>query len=108
MNEIIDSAERSAGDRAKHLLPRSKQLGGVERADNLNLLRIGLAVILTCIGVYYALISVEALPDHRLVRGFNDLVLHAGLFALMGFVVLSPKKWVITRLGWLVALGRRS
>ena len=28
---------------------------------------------------YYAVIFTGQLPDHPLIRGFNDLVLHAGL-----------------------------
>lgn len=37
---------------------------------------------------YYAVAFTGRLPDHRWVRGWNDIVLHLGAFALLALVTL--------------------
>jgi hypothetical protein len=56
----------------------------------------GLAILAIVVPVvYYGLITDSPLPDHRLVVGVNDIVLHFGAFALLTAVALvgSRRFW---------------
>lgn len=68
-------------------------------------LRLVLLSLLVVIAVYYALISDRALPDHPLVRGYNDLLLHAGLFALLGLVIFAFRGATLKKLLFLSAIA---
>ena len=60
-----------------------------------------IAAIGACVLVigYYALLSPKGLPDHRMLRGHNDLVLHVLAFLVLSVPVLA------LRPGRLAALG---
>mgnify|MGYP001164780536 FL=1 len=46
------------------------------------------AVALAGVTFHFAVISDAPLPDHRYVRGYNDLVLHAGAFTALTLVTI--------------------
>lgn len=59
----------------QHAIPRACGL--------LRLLLAGAALILGGMTFYFAIISDAPLPDHRLITGYNDLILHAGAFCAL-------------------------
>jgi VanZ family protein len=46
------------------------------------------SLVVALVVFYYAVIFTGQLPDHPLIRGFNDLVLHAGAFGLLTLIAL--------------------
>ncbi|WP_306120543.1 MULTISPECIES: hypothetical protein [unclassified Roseitalea] len=67
--------------------------------------RLALLVAVLAPLVYYGVVYRGQLPDHRLIVGYNDLVLHAASFALVTCVALVGARGNRVRLGGLVALA---
>ena len=68
-----------------------------------------LCALLLCVGaiLYFGLISDAALPDHRLIRGNNDLVFHALAFAALTvpcWVLLGPIRGTAVVWGMILAV----
>ena len=59
---------------------------------------IGALIVVAGLVAYFGVISDAPLPDHRLIVGFNDVVLHVGAFgvlSLIGFLLWSSMGRVI-------------
>lgn len=57
--------------------------------------------------MYLALFSQESLPDHPLIRGYNDLVMHVVAFAVLSLVlslVLRPGFVLLLSVGLAIAV----
>jgi len=49
---------------------------------------MGTLIVVAGIVAYFGVISDAPLPDHRLIVGFNDVVLHLGAFGVLSLVGL--------------------
>ena len=49
---------------------------------------MGSLIVVAGFVTYFGVISDAPLPDHRLIVGFNDVVLHLGAFGVLSFIGL--------------------
>lgn len=52
-------------------------------------LRLAAIVIAASLIVYYGVVFTGQLPDHRLIRRWNDVVMHAGAFGFLSVALLA-------------------
>ena len=49
---------------------------------------MGSLIVVAGVVIYFGVISDAPLPDHRLIVGFNDIVLHVGAFGVLSLICL--------------------
>lgn len=71
----------------------------------LNLARMLALAAALAVTLYYGVIFGGSLPDHRLIVGYNDIILHAGAFGLVAFLVCATRRATIMQIAAIVALA---
>ena len=70
-----------------------------------NWIRLGLFAAAFVATVYFAVISDAPLPDHRWIVGYNDLILHAGAFGALSFLILLKNRFQWISVGLLCGMA---